>query len=68
MWSAGAVIGWYSVSVSIDYTRFLLWVQAFAPLCVGREGEAARGRGRARDMEATVKELLTELEGWGLAL
>ena len=60
--------GGYLVSDGIYYTRFRSWVQAFAQLRVGREGEAARGRGRARDMEATVKELLTELEGWGLAL
>ena len=57
----GARWGVYSVSVGIYYTRFLLWVQAFAQLCVGREGEAARGRGRARDLQATVKKLLVEL-------
>ena len=43
------------------FGRHIDAIAATLPLEVA---EAARARGRARDLDATMKELLAELEGW----
>ena len=40
------------------------YIDALAATLPPEVAEAARERGRSRDLEATVKELLAELEGW----
>ena len=45
------------------YDVFGRHIEALAATLPPEVAEAARERGRARDLEATVKELLVELEG-----
>ena len=46
------------------YDVFGRHIDAIASTLLPDVAEAARERGRARDLQATVKELLAELEGW----